>query len=100
MSNGTATTTTSPAKTPPNIGPGAIATPSVDGGPAFSLAATEWIAIQTYVMDGLTLPTNDDQFKKYVGPGAPADLTPFADLLTCFSGIYSQGSTCHKPTNP
>jgi hypothetical protein len=101
MSNGTATTVTSPTTpTPPNIGPGAIAAPSVDGGPAFSLAATEWIAIQTYVIDGLALPTNNDQFKTYVGAGAPADLTPFAELLTCFLDIYNQCSTWQKTTYP
>jgi hypothetical protein len=82
------------------IGPGSIATPSTLGGPAFALSSTNWIAIQTYVIDGLALPTTDDAFKTYLGRGAPSDVTEFAPLIACFLGIHDQCSTWQKTTYP
>lgn len=82
------------------IGPGSIATPSTIGGPAFALSSTNWIAIQTYVIDGLALPKTDDAFKAYLGRGAPTDLTDFAPLIACFLGINNQCSTWQKTTYP
>src|SRR5438270_156120 len=56
------------------IGPGSIATPSTLGGPAFALSSTNWIAIQTYVIDGLALPTTDDaSASKSTLSGTPAN---------------------------
>jgi hypothetical protein len=88
------------ADPPPSIGPGSIATPGTAGGPAFALTSTNWIAIQTYVIDGLALPTTDDAFKTYLGKGAPSDLSEFKPLLDCFVGINSQCSTWQKTTYP
>ena len=100
MSKGTATTATSTTTTTPNIGPGAIATPATQGGPAFALSSTNWIAIQTYVIDGLALPITEDAFRTYLGKGAPTDLSDFKPLIDCFTNINSQCSTWQKTTYP
>lgn len=89
MSNGTQT---------PNIGPGAIAQSSVAGGPGFALSATEWLAIQTYVVDALALPTTMDSFKQTLGPGAPGDLSDFQQLVTAYANINSHAGTWQNDT--
>lgn len=84
----------------PGIGPGPIATPGTPGGPAFALTSTNWIAIQTYVIDGLALPTTTAAFKTYLGKGAPDDVSEFQPLIDCFVGINSQCSTWQTTTYP
>ena len=87
-------TTTSP------IGPGAIAEPSVKGAPAFSLSTTEWIAIQSYVINALDLPYNFEKFKKSLGSGAPSDLSDFTALIECYDGIHNHCTTWKDDTFP
>jgi len=84
----------------PSIGPGAIAKPATAGGPSFALSATNWIAIQTYVLEGLALPTTDDKFKEFLGKGAPSNLSDFKPLLECFSQIHDQCSTWQTKVYP
>jgi hypothetical protein len=96
MSNGTSTGT---AKAP-SIGPGAIATPGTDGGPGFALSSTNWLAIQTYVNDGLALPTTPDKFKDWIGKGAPSDLSDFKPLMDCFTQIQAQCKTWKDTVYP
>jgi Bacillus haemolytic enterotoxin (HBL) len=91
MSNETATL---------NIGPGAIATPSTPGAPGFALSATEWLAIQTYVIDALALPTTMDAFKAGLGSGAPSDLSDFQQLVTSYGNINSHVTTWQNDTFP
>lgn len=83
-----------------NIGPGAIAQPSVGNGPGFALSATEWLAIQTYVVDALALPTTMDAFKASLGSGAPSDLSDFTQLVTAYSGINGHCTTWQNDTFP
>jgi hypothetical protein len=75
-----------PAKTY-SIGPGAIADPGTQGGPAFNLSKPEWIAIQNYVNDGLSLPTTINQFRNQLGSGAPADLSDFNKLIAAYVAV-------------
>ena len=82
------------------IGPGAIATPSVSGGPAFSLSATEWIAIQNYVINALALPVTMDEFSKSLGPGAPADTSDFTQLVSAYSNINDHVTVWQDDTFP
>jgi len=89
-----------PAKTGPNLGPGSLANPAIPKGPAFALAAPEWIAVQVYALNGLALPTDNDSFRKYLGPGAPDDLSPFADLIACFLKISTDCGTWQHTTYP
>ena len=84
----------------PNIGPGAIANSSTNGGPAFVLSASEWLAIQTYVVDALALPTTMDAFSKSLGPGAPTDLTDFNQLVAAYLTIYGHVNTWQTDTFP
>jgi len=83
-----------------NIGPGAIAQASETGGPAFSLSASEWLAIQTYVINAQALPTTMDAFKTGLGPGAPSDLSDFTQLVTAYSGINAHVTTWQNDTFP
>lgn len=83
-----------------SIGPGAIATSSIEGGPAFSLSTPEWIAIQTYVIDALALPTTMEAFKTSLGPGAPSDMNDFIQLVTAYSNINTHVTTWQDDTFP
>jgi len=82
------------------LGPGVIAKASVAKGPAFILAATEWVAIQTYVINALALPTTAETFKTYLGKGAPSDMAPFASLITAYGNINKHVTTWQKDTFP
>ncbi len=83
-----------------NIGPSALADPGTKGGPGFILSKTEWIEIQTYVTDALALPTNDSEFKKSLGAGAPSDLSDFKQLIQAYQDINSHCTTWQKTTFP
>jgi hypothetical protein len=86
--------------TPPNIAPAAIADAGEAGGPGFCLAKSEWIAIQTYVTDGLALPTNQTTFKNSLGPGAPSDLSDFNQLITAYQAINTHCTNWQKTVFP
>ncbi len=88
-----------PAKTY-SIGPGAIATAGTPGGPGFSMSKPEWIAIQTYVNDALSLPITIDQFKASLGQGAPSDLTDFNQLIAAYVTLHGECSTWQTTTYP
>jgi hypothetical protein len=83
-----------------SISPGAIAEPGTEGGPAFALSKPEWIAIQTYVTDGLAMPTTDDEFRKSLGSGAPKDLADFLQLISAYKGIHDHCKTWQDATYP
>jgi hypothetical protein len=83
-----------------SIAPGAIATAGTTGGPNFILSKTEWIAIQTYVNDALSLPTTLDQFRNSLGSGAPADLSDFTQLITAYATLNGHCSTWQTKTYP
>lgn len=83
-----------------SIGPGELADAGTQGGPAFALSKTEWIAIQTYVNDGLSLPTTLAQFKNSLGSGAPSDLSDFQQLITAYAAINGHCTTWQQTTYP
>ncbi len=85
---------------PPSISPGALATPGTAGGPAFLLSATEWLAIQTYVVNALSLPTTEAAFKTSLGPGAPDSMSDFDPLIACYLGINGHCTTWQKTVFP
>lgn len=89
--------------TTPNIGPGGIASASTTGGPAFAMSATEWIAIQTYVLDAQDprlMPSTMDEFKALLGSGAPSDLSDFTQLIAAYSNIKAHVTTWQNDTFP
>lgn len=75
-----------------NIGPGALQSSNGSGSSSFLLSAAEWLAIQVYVNDALSLPTTDDAFRKSLGSAAPTDLTNFEPLIACYKDINSHCS--------
>lgn len=83
-----------------SIAPGAIATAGTNGGPNFILSKTEWLAIQTYVNDALSLPTTIDQFRNSLGSGAPADLSDFTQLITAYATLNGHCKTWQTTTYP
>lgn len=83
-----------------NIGPGAMADPGTEGGPGFSLSASEWLAIQVYVTNALSLPTNQNEFRKSLGKGAPEDLSDFDKLIACYKDINAHCTTWQEDTFP
>lgn len=83
-----------------DLGPGVIAKASVDKGPAFILSATEWLSIQTYVVNASALPTTTEAFKTFLGKGAPGDMSPFASLITAYANIHQHVSTWQNDTFP
>jgi Bacillus haemolytic enterotoxin (HBL) len=82
------------------MGPGVIAQASVTGAPAFILPATEWLAIQTYVINGLALPTTEAAFKTMLGSGAPSDMSPFTPLIAAYGTINTHVSGWQNDTFP
>lgn len=74
--------------TSPKIGPGAIATPSTKGAPNFSLSNSDWLAIQVYVENALSLPTTMADFIQSLGDGAPSDTSDFDRLVNAYSNIH------------
>ncbi|WP_025739024.1 alpha-xenorhabdolysin family binary toxin subunit A [Salinivibrio socompensis] len=83
-----------------NIGPGAMADAGTEGGPGFSLSKREWLAIQVYVTNALSLPTNQQEFKNSLGPGAPDDLSDFDKLIACYSDINIHCTAWQNDTFP
>lgn len=86
-----------------SIGPGAIATPSEVNGPGFALAASEWYAIQTYVITAQSkeiMPHTSADFKAYLGSGAPSDMTPFNPLIKAYKDIYDHVKVWQDDTFP
>lgn len=83
-----------------NIGPAAIAEASESGGPGFCLAKSEWIAIQTYVTDGLALPTDDAGFRNSLGAGAPDSLADFEQLIAAYKTLNQHCATWQNSVFP
>ncbi|HEY5785026.1 MAG TPA: HBL/NHE enterotoxin family protein [Microlunatus sp.] len=83
-----------------NIGPDAIADPGTPGGPRFTVARPEWIAIQARCTDVLALPTTADAFRKSLGAGAPEDLAEFAQLIEAYATLQAQVTTWTTTTFP
>lgn len=86
-----------------SIGPGAIATPSQPGGPAFALSTAEWYAIQSYVINAQSkeiMPHTEADFKNYLGDGAPANLAPFQPLITAYKDIFDHVTVWNDETFP
>ncbi|MBV8634659.1 MAG: alpha-xenorhabdolysin family binary toxin subunit A [Burkholderiaceae bacterium] len=100
LSAGTVANSLSDGSTPKSIGPGALATPAVKGGPAFAMSATEWLAIQTYVVNALALPTTDAAFKASLGAGAPDSMTEFAPLISAYGVINGHCATWQNTVFP
>lgn len=86
-----------------DIGPGNIATPAVEGGPAFALSSAEWADVQTYVItaqDPSIVPTTLDQLRARLGEGAPSDLSDFTQLVNTFANINGHVTTWQDDTFP
>lgn len=85
-----------------NIGPGAL----VKSNPApaenpFLLSSAEWLAIQTYVNDALSLPTTLAALQTSLGPNAaPITASDFDPLVSCYSDINAHCSTWQNTVFP
>jgi hypothetical protein len=85
-----------------NIGPGELvkSNPAPKENP-FLLSSAEWLAIQVYVNDAVSLPTNTDELQKSLGPDAPPiNTADFASLVACYSAINSHCTDWQKTTFP
>ena len=82
-----ATTVDSPTSSPHSIAPGQIAAPAKPGGRAFLLSSAEWLTIQVFVANAVTLPTTEQTFKDMLGPKAPDDLKDFEPLIACYESL-------------
>lgn len=83
-----------------SIGPGSIADQGVPDGPGFTLSRPEWVAIQTYCTNALSLPTTDATFRASLGSGAPADLADFVQLIEAYRTINGHVTTWETTTFP
>jgi hypothetical protein len=64
------------------------------------LSATEWVAIQVYVNNGLALPATADAFKASLGSGAPSDLADFTQLISAYASLHNHVNTWQTDTYP
>lgn len=83
-----------------SIGPGALADSGTSGGPAFVLSNPDFVAIQTYVEGALSLPKTQTEFKQYLGPGAPSDMSDFDPLINCYMSMFNASTTWKNDTFP
>jgi hypothetical protein len=83
-----------------SIGPGDMTTPGTPGGPGFSMSRPEWLAIQTYVNDGLSLPVTMAQFTASLGSGAPSDMSDFNQLIAAYVTLNGHCKTWQTTTYP
>lgn len=86
-----------------NIGPGAIATASEPGGPAFALSTADWYAIQSYVINAQSkdiMPHTEADFKAFLGSGAPSDMSSFTPLITAYKNIFDHVTVWQDDTFP
>ena len=83
-----------------SIGPGAICEASTEGGPRFILSASEWITLQSYIIDAMALPTDMDAFRMTLGQGAPSDLSDFNQLVSAYKNIHDHADTWQNDTFP
>ena len=86
-----------------SIGPGAIAEPSQEGGPAFALSSSEWYSIQAYVTDALSkeiMPHTITDFRAYLGSCAPENLSDFEPLIKAYDDIFNHVTTWNEDTFP
>ncbi|RYZ22240.1 MAG: hypothetical protein EOO16_09975 [Chitinophagaceae bacterium] len=81
-----------------NIGPGQIAEAAIAQGPKICLASPDWIRIQTYVENALSLPVTEAEFRKVLGDGAPSDLSDFKSLLTAYGNVKQHCTTWRDDT--
>lgn len=86
--------------TEPQIGPAVLADPGTPNGRPFLMSRTEWITVQTYVIDVLALPTTTDAFGKSLGPGAPSDLSDFKPLIGAYSTMRDHCEVWQNETFP
>ena len=64
------------------------------------MSKPEWLAIQTYVNDGLSLPITMDQFKASLGSGAPLDMSDFNQLIAAYVTLNGHCTTWQTTTYP
>lgn len=85
-----------------NIGPGELvkSNPAPKENP-FLLSSAEWLAIQVYVNDAVSLPTNTDAFQKSLGPDAPPiNTADFKSLIDCYATINAHCKEWQDTTFP
>lgn len=99
-----------------DLGPGAIAEVSTSdnaraavfgatraaapSAPNFVLSNEEWITIQLYATRTLALPNTKEKLKKFLGDGAPADLSDFNDLIDAYAAMNQHVTKWQKETFP
>jgi hypothetical protein len=83
-----------------NIGPGALADSGTSGGPAFILSNPDFVAVQTYVESALSLPKTETEFKTFLGPGAPGDMSDFAPLIDVYRSMFDASTKWRDETFP
>lgn len=83
-----------------NVAPDALADPGTPGGPGFTLARPEWIAIQAASTDARALPAAAGAFRRSLGPGVPADLSDLDRLLETYATMRAQATAWSEKTYP
>ena len=83
-----------------DISPGVIAEAGAAGGLPFVLSKTEWVTIQTYVINALALPINNDEFRKSLGSAAFSSLSDFEKLIKAYQEINGHCTTWQSTTFP
>ncbi|MCK4257926.1 MAG: alpha-xenorhabdolysin family binary toxin subunit A [Halanaerobiales bacterium] len=82
----------------PNIGPGGL-TQKGQKNP-FLLSKAEWINVQVYVQDGLSLPVNTSELSELLFGDGSSSVSDFQDLLQEFIVVHGHCNTWKTETYP
>jgi hypothetical protein len=74
-----------------NLGPGGLLQTGEEN--PFLLSKAEWLSVQVYVQDGLSLPINNSQLSRLLFCDATSPVSDFQDLLNEFITVYGHCNT-------
>lgn len=80
--------------------PNDIGEPGTEGGPPFILAKSEWVAIQAYSINALSLPTTNDEFRTSIDAEPSFDLADFVQLIAAYDLINQHVTVWENETFP
>ncbi|MCD1257244.1 alpha-xenorhabdolysin family binary toxin subunit A [Paenibacillus athensensis] len=82
-----------------NFGPGQLRQESQQGN-QYVLSRADWAAIQAYAQNGLSLPTNDEEFRVYANLKPGASIPNISDIYDAYKKVHEHCNTWQHDTFP
>lgn len=81
-----------------NFGPRDLKNNTVGNG--YVLSSKEWVAIQTYVQNGMALPTTDEEFRVYANLKSTDTIQDISDIYDAYKKVHAHCNTWQHSTFP